>query len=54
MLVSDQGSRKIDDLKGLRATYEDAVIPTVVIEAVNSSLESGGQWVHIDANSLVM
>lgn len=48
------GSQHIDRLKGLRATFEESRIPTAVIEAATKSLENGGQWVHVDANALML
>lgn len=39
---------QVADLKGLRATFQDARVSTAVVEAANSSLENRGEWVHID------
>jgi predicted dehydrogenase len=35
-------------LKGLRATFEEALISTAVIEAVNISLRNGNKWVNMN------
>lgn len=37
-----------EDMKGLRATFEGALISTAVIEAVNISLRNDNKWVNID------
>lgn len=45
----EDGSATPEGLEGRRPTFEDAVIPTAVLEAVNASLRSGGKWVGIRA-----
>ncbi|MDR4508758.1 MAG: Gfo/Idh/MocA family oxidoreductase [Candidatus Brocadiaceae bacterium] len=40
------GTVKINELEGRRPTFRDAVIPTVVIEAVNRSLDKNGEWIQ--------
>ena len=37
-----------EDMKGLRATFEEALISTAVIEAVNISLRNDNKWIIID------
>ena len=37
----------VDSKSGLRATFEDALVSTMILEAVNSSLEGNGEWVDI-------
>lgn len=40
--------KKTNDIKGLRATFEDALVSTSIIEAVNISLQNNSEWVKID------
>jgi predicted dehydrogenase len=42
------GKKKPNKNKGLRATFEEAMISTAIIEAVNYSLQKNNQWVKID------
>jgi predicted dehydrogenase len=49
----ENGRCKLEDLKGLRATFQEAKVSTAVVEAVNSSLEKRGEWIHIDIDSLM-
>jgi len=39
------------DLEGRRPTFRDAIVPTLVLEAANRSLASGGIWVDIESGS---
>lgn len=41
------GSLSIGDLQGCRPTFRDAIPSTAVVEAVNRSLRSGGEWISI-------
>lgn len=36
-----------DDLKGIRATFQEALVSTAVIEGVNKSLMQKGEWVYV-------
>jgi hypothetical protein len=40
-------SKNPEELKGLRATFEEALISTAVIEAVNLSLRKGNRWINV-------
>lgn len=35
----------ISDFEGKRPTFKESIIPTIIIEAVNKSLEENGKWV---------
>jgi len=40
------GHLKLKDFEGKRPTFRDSIVPTVVMEAVNRSLENDGKWVQ--------
>lgn len=48
MILNEQKS--LADMKGLRATFNDALISTSVIEGVKESLNNKSAWVEIDIN----
>jgi len=39
---------KLNEIRGLRATFEEAIFSTSVIEAVNISLKNNNKWIKID------
>lgn len=41
------GERTLDSLKNCRPTFENSLSSTAVVEAVNQSLESNGNWIDI-------
>ncbi len=43
----EEGALKIDDLEDNRPTFKESIVPTKVLEAMNSSLINGGKWVGI-------
>lgn len=43
------GACQLGDLRGARATFEDARVSTAILEAVNRSLAADGSWISIDA-----
>lgn len=43
----EDGVLQIDDLEDKRPTFKESIIPTKILEAVNSSLRNGGGWVNI-------
>ena len=42
----ESGDLSVDNLEGKRATFKDAVVPTVILEAVNRSLAENGRWIE--------
>ena len=44
----EAGNIRIEDLEGKRPTFKGTVVPTVVLEAVNSSLNKNGEWITTD------
>lgn len=44
----EDGLVGIDELEKDRATFRDSLVPTKALEAVNKSLNKGGEWVEID------
>ena len=40
----ESGDLKIEDLEDKRPTFKNAIVPTIVLEAVNRSLEENGRW----------
>ncbi|MBU0568837.1 Gfo/Idh/MocA family oxidoreductase [bacterium] len=47
------GTQRLENLGGLRATFQEAKVSTAVIEAVNDSLKRNGEWVQVDIDSLL-
>lgn len=45
-------TKKVNELNGLRPTFEDSLLSTAVIEAVNLSLSNGNKWIEIDQTIL--
>jgi len=43
----ERGSLRIQDLEEKRPTFRQSLIPTKVIEAVNSSLQNNSKWIEI-------
>lgn len=43
----EEGDLPVSALEGKRPTFKDALIPTMIIEAVNRSLKENGEWVEI-------
>lgn len=41
------GAKRPDELRGGRATFEDARVSTAVVDAANRSLERNGEWVEV-------
>jgi predicted dehydrogenase len=41
----EAGKIRINDLEGKRPTFKESVIPTIVLEAVNRSLNENGEWI---------
>ena len=41
----EAGKIRINDLEGKRPTFKASVIPTIVLEAVNRSLNENGEWI---------
>lgn len=41
------GTLKAVDLEGIRPTFRQSLVPTAVLEAMNKSLNGGGNWVDI-------
>jgi len=41
----EAGKIRINDLEGKRPTFKESVIPTIVLEAVNRSLNGNGEWI---------
>jgi predicted dehydrogenase len=46
-----EGRATPDQLRGDRATFEDARVSTAIIEAANKSLANGGEWIAIDSGA---
>ena len=44
----ERGSLRIQDLEEKRPTFRQSLIPTKVIEAVNSSLQNNSKWIEIE------
>jgi predicted dehydrogenase len=40
----ESGVLKIEDLEDKRPTFKNAIVPTIILEAVNRSLEENGRW----------
>ena len=45
----EKGEVKIKDLEDKRPTFNQSIVPTRVLEAVNTSLRKSGEWVTINA-----
>ena len=43
----EDGNTRVEDLEGLRPTFKESIIPTMILEAVNKSLNTDGQWIEI-------
>jgi len=41
------GNARIEDFEGMRPTFKESIIPTMILEAVNKSLNTDGQWIEI-------
>ena len=40
----ESGDLKTEDLEDKRPTFKNAIVPTIILEAVNRSLEENGRW----------
>lgn len=48
VVMIEKGLLNIDDLDNRRPTFKEALIPTMVLEAVNKSLRDNGKWIKIE------
>jgi predicted dehydrogenase len=46
----ESGVLKIEDLEDKRPTFKNAIVPTIILEAVNRSLEENGRWLYAKFN----
>jgi len=46
-IAIEYGSKTIEELERERPTFNNSLIPTMVLEAVNTSLKCNGKWVEI-------
>jgi len=42
----ESGDVSVDELEGKRPTFKDAIVPTVILDAVNRSLAENGKWIE--------
>jgi len=46
-IAVEYGSKTINELEKERPTFNNSLIPTIVLEAVNASLKKNGKWIEI-------
>jgi len=46
----ESGDLKTEDLEDKRPTFKNAIVPTIILEAVNRSLEENGRWLYAKFN----
>lgn len=49
----EKGAKKISDLEDKRPTFKQSIVPTAVLEAINKSLKSNGEWITVQGHSKI-
>jgi predicted dehydrogenase len=48
------GAKSLKELSGLRPTFEDSLVSTAVIEAVNKSLSNHNSWIYLNEDRKIL